>query len=146
MYASHAGLQHDYEVSCAELDFLVAEAKKSAAVWAVWPFETMIIPKRHIQHIGRMSEAEKDAFSLALSKLTAAYDKVFGISFPYSAGIHQSPTDNQENTAWHLHMHFYPPLLRSASVKKFMVGYEMLGDPQRDITPETSAQMLRKLF
>jgi UDPglucose--hexose-1-phosphate uridylyltransferase len=114
--------------------------------WAVWPFETMIIPKRHIQHIGQMAEVEKDAYAEALSKLTSAYDKVFGISFPYSAGIHQSPTDNQEYKGWHLHMHFYPPLLRSASVKKFMVGYEMLGDPQRDITPETSARILKELF
>jgi UDPglucose--hexose-1-phosphate uridylyltransferase len=113
--------------------------------WAVWPFETMIIPKRHIRHMGEMDEAEKDAYAEAIKKLTAAYDKLFGISFPYSAGIHQSPTDGLENRGWHLHMHFYPPLLRSASVKKFMVGYEMLGNPQRDISPETSAEKLRSL-
>ncbi|MCC9169206.1 UDP-glucose--hexose-1-phosphate uridylyltransferase, partial [Pontibacter harenae] len=102
--------------------------------WAVWPFEAMIVPKRHIRHLGEMGEEEKDAYADAIQKLAAVYDRVFGVSFPYSAGIHQSPTDGGEHRGWHLHMHFYPPLLRSASVKKFMVGYEMLGDPQRDIT------------
>ncbi|TXK52165.1 UDP-glucose--hexose-1-phosphate uridylyltransferase [Pontibacter qinzhouensis] len=113
--------------------------------WAVWPFETIIISKRHFQHIAQMDSNEKDAFADAIKKLTMAYDRVFNISFPYSAGIHQSPTDGQAHTGWHFHMHFYPPLLRSASVKKFMVGYEMLGDPQRDITPEASADRLRNL-
>ncbi|MFT2007920.1 UDP-glucose--hexose-1-phosphate uridylyltransferase [Pontibacter sp. 13R65] len=113
--------------------------------WAVWPFETIIISKRHFQHIAQMNDAEKNAFADAIKQLTMAYDKVFNVSFPYSAGIHQSPTDGQEHGSWHFHMHFYPPLLRSASVKKFMVGYEMLGNPQRDITPETSAERLRNL-
>ncbi|MHC2990458.1 galactose-1-phosphate uridylyltransferase [Pontibacter sp. HJ8] len=113
--------------------------------WAVWPFETIIISKRHFQHIGQMSEDEKDAFSSILKVLTAAYDRVFQVSFPYSSGIHQSPTDGQEYPGWHFHMHFYPPLLRSASVKKFMVGYEMLGNPQRDITPEAAAGLLSNL-
>lgn len=113
--------------------------------WAVWPFETMILPRRHIRHIGQMDDADKTAFADAIKRLTMAYDRVFNVSFPYSAGIHQRPTDGQEHPGWHLHMHFYPPLLRSASVKKFMVGYEMLGDPQRDITPETSAERLRGL-
>lgn len=114
--------------------------------WAVWPFETMILPRRHFQHIGQMDDADKDAFADAIKRLTMAYDRVFNISFPYSSGIHQSPTDGQEYPGWHLHMHFYPPLLRSATVKKFMVGYEMMGDPQRDITPETSAERLKSLF
>ena len=114
--------------------------------WAVWPFETMILPRRHLQHIGQMDDADKNAFADAIRQLTLAYDKLFNVSFPYSAGIHQSPTDGQEHPEWHLHMHFYPPLLRSATVKKFMVGYEMMGDPQRDITPETSAERLRSLF
>ncbi|WP_162053172.1 UDP-glucose--hexose-1-phosphate uridylyltransferase [Pontibacter pamirensis] len=113
--------------------------------WAVWPFETMILPKRHLQHIGQMKDAEKDAFADAIKRLTMVYDKVFHVSFPYSSGIHQRPTDGQEHPGWHLHMHFFPPLLRSASVKKFMVGYEMMGDPQRDITPEASAERLRDL-
>ncbi|WP_242919922.1 UDP-glucose--hexose-1-phosphate uridylyltransferase [Pontibacter liquoris] len=114
--------------------------------WAVWPFETMIISKRHLQHIGQLTDAEKDAFADAIKQLTTAYDKLFNISFPYSSGIHQQPTDGQEHPEWHFHMHFYPPLLRSATVKKFMVGYEMLGEPQRDITAETSAEKLRSLF
>lgn len=114
--------------------------------WAVWPFETIIISKRHFQHIGQMTHDEKDAFAAAIKQITAIYDKVFNTSFPYSAGIHQQPTDGQEHAGWHFHMHFFPPLLRSASIKKFMVGYEMLGSPQRDITPETSAEKLRSLI
>ncbi|TPE44026.1 UDP-glucose--hexose-1-phosphate uridylyltransferase [Pontibacter mangrovi] len=114
--------------------------------WAVWPFETMLLPRRHVQHLGQLRTEEKDAFADAIKKLTMVYDKVFNVSFPYSAGIHQQPTNNDDHSGWHLHMHFYPPLLRSASVKKFMVGYEMLGDPQRDITPETSAERLRGIL
>lgn len=113
--------------------------------WAVWPFETIVISKRHFQHIGQMTNDEKDAFADAIKQITAIYDKVFNTSFPYSAGIHQQPTDGKEHVGWHFHMHFFPPLLRSASIKKFMVGYEMLGSPQRDITPETSAEKLRSL-
>ncbi len=113
--------------------------------WAVWPFETMIISKRHFQHILQMKEAEKQAYAAMLKELTTIYDNLFETSFPYSAGIHQAPTDGLEHTGWHFHHHFYPPLLRSATVKKFMVGYEMLGDPQRDITPEASAGRLRDL-
>jgi UDPglucose--hexose-1-phosphate uridylyltransferase len=114
--------------------------------WAVWPFETMLISKRHFQNIGQMSTSEKEDFADAIQKITSVYDKVFKISFPYSAGIHQQPTDGKEYPEWHFHMHFYPPLLRSASVKKFMVGYEMLGSPQRDITPESSAELLKRLI
>ncbi|WP_026464721.1 UDP-glucose--hexose-1-phosphate uridylyltransferase [Adhaeribacter aquaticus] len=113
--------------------------------WAVWPFETIIISKRHIQNILQLTEVEKDDFAQMIKGLTAIYDKLFNVSFPYSAGLHQSPTDGQEHPEWHFHMHFYPPLLRSASVKKFMVGYEMLGNPQRDITPEWAAERLRSL-
>ncbi len=113
--------------------------------WAVWPFETMIISRRHMQHIGHMNDAEKDAFAACIKHLTMVYDKVFNVSFPYSAGMHQSPTDGNNHTAWHFHMHFYPPLLRSATIKKFMVGYELMGEPQRDITPEASAERLRSL-
>ncbi|WP_245558484.1 galactose-1-phosphate uridylyltransferase [Fulvivirga imtechensis] len=77
--------------------------------------------------------------------LTRTYDNLFDVSFPYSSGIHQAPTDDSEHPEWHLHMHFYPPLLRSETIKKFMVGFEMLGNPQRDITPEESALKLRQL-
>ncbi|OKL42044.1 UDP-glucose--hexose-1-phosphate uridylyltransferase [Pontibacter flavimaris] len=127
---------------------VVAENEHFVALvpfWAVWPFETILISKRHFQHIGQMHEEEKNSFAQIIKTLTAAYDQVFGISFPYSSGIHQSPTDGQAYPGWHFHMHFYPPLLRSATVKKFMVGYEMMGNPQRDITPEAAAQLLRSL-
>ncbi|MEN8122671.1 MAG: UDP-glucose--hexose-1-phosphate uridylyltransferase [Bacteroidota bacterium] len=113
--------------------------------WAVWPYETIIISKRHFGDISQMTEKEKRSFAEIYKALTSKYDKLFNVSFPYSAGIHQSPTDGNTNEWWHFHMHFYPPLLRSATVKKFMVGYEMLGNPQRDITPETSARILKEL-
>ncbi|MCB9308276.1 MAG: UDP-glucose--hexose-1-phosphate uridylyltransferase [Lewinellaceae bacterium] len=113
--------------------------------WAVWPYETMIIPRRHIGHIGMMGLEEKKAFAAVLKDLTQRYDRLFDTSFPYSAGMHQSPTDGQAHEEWHFHMAFYPPLLRSATVKKFMVGYEMFADPQRDITAETAAEQLRNV-
>ncbi|RNL75554.1 UDP-glucose--hexose-1-phosphate uridylyltransferase [Sinomicrobium pectinilyticum] len=113
--------------------------------WAVWPFETMILPKKHQSHIGRLSGSEKTAYADAIRFITATYDKLFDCSFPYSAGIHQAPTDGKDYDHWHWHMSFYPPLLRSATVKKFMVGYEMFAMPQRDITAESAAQRLREL-
>ncbi len=113
--------------------------------WAIWPFETMIVCKRHITKITDFNDEEVAAYALTLKQLTAKYDNLFETSFPYSSGIHQAPTDGQEHLEWLFHMHFYPPLLRSASVKKFMVGYEMMGESQRDITAEKSAQMLRDL-
>jgi len=113
--------------------------------WAVWPYETMIVSKRHFSNILQMTEKEKISFAEIYKALTSKYDKLFNVSFPYSAGIHQSPTDGNTNEWWHFHMHFYPPLLRSATVKKFMVGYEMLANPQRDITAETSARILKGL-
>ena len=113
--------------------------------WAVWPYEAMIIPRRHVQHIGQMTKAEKLAFAKILKELTQKFDRVFDTSFPYSSGIHQSPTDGKEHPEWHFHMAFYPPLLRSATVKKFMVGYEMFGNPQRDITAEMAAAKLRSI-
>ncbi len=116
-----------------------------APFWGVWPYETIIISKRHFQDISLMSEEEKLSFADILKKLTIVYDNLFEVSFPYSAGIHQRPTDAKNHPEWHFHMHFYPPLLRSATIKKFMVGYEMLGNPQRDITPEISAKQLREL-
>jgi len=127
---------------------IVAKNEQMAALvpfWAVWPYEAMIIPLRHQQHIGQMTQAEKEAFASILKMLTAAYDRLFNVSFPYSSGIHQSPTDGDPHPEWHWHMSFYPPLLRSATVKKFMVGYEMFGEAQRDITPEWAAGRLREL-
>ena len=112
--------------------------------WAVWPFETMIISKRKISNILQFDVEEVIHFAEMLKNLTVRYDNIFNIPFPYSAGIHQAPTDGRDHPEWHFHMHFYPPLLRSAEIKKFMVGYEMLAEPQRDITPERSAEILKQ--
>ena len=114
--------------------------------WALWPFETMIIPKQQHANITNISEYESLGFADAISKITKVYDKLFECSFPYSSGIHQSPTNGETNVHWHWHMSFYPPLLRSATVKKFMVGYEMFGSPQRDITAEQAAYRLKSLI
>ncbi len=113
--------------------------------WAVWPYETIVISKRRMPHILQLKETEKKDFANAISVVTIKYDNLFKTSFPYSSGLHQAPTDGKNHSEWHFHMHFYPPLLRSASIKKFMVGYEMLAEPQRDITPEYSAEVLRSL-
>ncbi|WP_430812407.1 MULTISPECIES: UDP-glucose--hexose-1-phosphate uridylyltransferase [unclassified Carboxylicivirga] len=113
--------------------------------WATWPFEAMIVSKRAVANITQLSDDERLALADAYKKLTVMYDNLFEVSFPYSAGMHQAPTDGEEHPEWHLHMHFYPPLLRSATVKKFMVGYEMMANAQRDITPEQAAQRLRDL-
>ena len=111
--------------------------------WAIWPFEAMIVPKKQQANILEMTEEETLQYGEAIAVLTKAYDQIFNTSFPYSSGIHQAPTDGNENKHWHWHMSFYPPLLRSASVKKFMVGYEMFGTPQRDITPEQAVKMIK---
>ncbi len=112
--------------------------------WATWPYECMIIPKRHFQHIGQMTEAEKNDYAAILKALTIKLDNLFQTSFPYSSGLVQRPTDGAEHPYWHFHMSFYPPLLRSATVKKFMVGYEMFANPQRDISAEQAAAKIRK--
>jgi UDPglucose--hexose-1-phosphate uridylyltransferase len=140
-------------------DYLIQELKTNERViyqnahfailtpfWAVWPFETMIIPKTHKKNIAELTNKESVSFAEAISKITKAYDQLFECSFPYSSGIHQSPTDGKSNDHWHWHMSFYPPLLRSATVKKFMVGYEMFGSPQRDITAEQAANRLKVLI
>jgi len=111
--------------------------------WAVWPYELMIITKNHRKSILELNEKEVTDYANILKILTTKYDNLFQTSFPYSTGIHQAPTNNEQNKEWHMHMSFYPPLLRSASIKKFMVGYEMFGEPQRDITPEQAAESLR---
>ncbi len=113
--------------------------------WAVWPFETLVLCRRRVASLSELNASEKDALADILKRLTTRYDNLFLTSFPYSAGLHQAPTDGQPHPEWDFHMHFYPPLLRSAEVKKFMVGYEMLANPQRDITPESSAAQLRAL-
>ncbi len=113
--------------------------------WAIWPFETMLIPHRPAPDLPSLDDAERAALADALHHLTVRYDNLFRTSFPYSMGFHQQPTDGTPHPYWHLHAHFYPPLLRSATVKKHMVGYEMLGTPQRDITAEQAAARLRAL-
>jgi UDPglucose--hexose-1-phosphate uridylyltransferase len=112
--------------------------------WAVWPFETMVISNRHVGSLEQFSQSEPDALADILHRVTTRYDNLFDTSFPYSMGFHQRPTDGQAHAEWHFHAHFYPPLLRSALVRKFMVGYELLGSPQRDITPEEAAGRLRE--
>jgi UDPglucose--hexose-1-phosphate uridylyltransferase len=113
--------------------------------WAVWPFETMVISKRHLTAMDGLSENERDGLADILKRTTARYDRLFQVSFPYSMGFHQRPTDGEVHEEWHFHAHFYPPLLRSATVRKFLVGYEMLAAPQRDITAETAAERLREV-
>jgi UDPglucose--hexose-1-phosphate uridylyltransferase len=112
--------------------------------WAIWPFETMILPRRRIGGFDEMKRAERTALAATLSELTKRYDRLFDVSFPYSMGFHQRPTGGAVHAEWQMHAHFYPPLLRSATVKKFMVGFEMLGSPQRDLTPEAAAERLRE--
>ena len=112
--------------------------------WAVWPFEVMILPVRHIADLEAMTDGERDGFAEILQLVTQTYDKVFDTPFPYSMGLHPRPSDGEEHPEWHFHAHFYPPLLRSATIRKFMVGFELLGGPQRDITPESAAQTLRQ--
>jgi UDPglucose--hexose-1-phosphate uridylyltransferase len=112
--------------------------------WATWPFETMIISKRHIKDVVQFTPEEKTSLAEILKQLLVKYDNLFSTSFPYSGGMHQRPVNDGKHNEWHWHMHFYPPLLRSATVKKFMVGYELLANPQRDITPEWAAAQLRQ--
>jgi UDPglucose--hexose-1-phosphate uridylyltransferase len=113
--------------------------------WAVWPFETLILSRRHVADLDQLSDEERRDLADVLKRLTTRYDNLFQTPFPYSMGFHQRPADGNPYPGWHLHLHFYPPLLRSANVKKFMVGYEMLASPQRDITAEAAAERLRSI-
>ena len=127
---------------------IVVETEDWVAVvpyWAVWPFETLLLPKSHIKRLTDLNESQGKDLAVALKKLTTKYDNLFGVSFPYSMGFHAAPFNGEENEHWQLHAHFYPPLLRSATVRKFMVGYEMLGESQRDLTAEQAAARLREL-
>jgi UDPglucose--hexose-1-phosphate uridylyltransferase len=112
--------------------------------WAVWPFEVLLVSRRHLRAMPEFTSAERDGLADALKRLTTRYDNLFETSFPYTMGFHQAPTDKAAHEEWHFHAHFYPPLLRSATVRKFMVGFEMLGMPQRDITAEAAAERLRQ--
>ncbi len=113
--------------------------------WAVWPFETLLLFNRHVGGLDELTPDEVDGLADVLRRLTTRYDNLFEVSFPYSMGFHPAPVDGRAHPTWHLHAHFYPPLLRSATVRKFMVGYELLAMPQRDLTPEQAADRLRAL-
>lgn len=113
--------------------------------WAIWPYEVLLCSRRHMASMNDFTADDARGLSDMLHHVTSTYDKVFGVPFSYSMGFHQAPTDGYEHPDWHFHAHFYPPLLRSATIRKFMVGFEMLGTPQRDITPESAAQKLREL-
>jgi UDPglucose--hexose-1-phosphate uridylyltransferase len=113
--------------------------------WAVWPFETMILSRRHLASLADLSGTEQENLADILRRLTIRYDNLFETAFPYSMGFHQEPTDGETHPEFHFHAHFFPPLLRSATVQKFMVGYELLAGPQRDITAEGAAARLRNL-
>lgn len=127
-------------IVCANDSFVVL-----VPFWAVWPFETILIPRRRVASMDELSNAECAALADILHQITIRYDNLFLTSFPYSMGFHQKPTDGANHPYFHMHGHFYPPLLRSATVKKFLVGYEMLAMPQRDITAEAAAARLREV-
>jgi UDPglucose--hexose-1-phosphate uridylyltransferase len=144
--------------SCLLCDYLQAERKNGERVvvsnehftalvpfWAVWPFETLLVSHRHTGSLTDLTPAEVSSLADIIRQLTTRYDNLFEVTFPYSMGFHQTPTDGNPHTEAHLHAHYYPPLLRSATVRKFMVGFELLSMPQRDLTAETAAARLREL-
>lgn len=114
--------------------------------WAVWPFETLILPLVGVAQLPEVTPSGRRDLAELLAGLLAAYDRLFDVSFPYSMGWHGAPFGREGADHWQLHAHVYPPLLRSATIKKFMVGYELLAQPQRDLTPETAAERLRDLI
>jgi UDPglucose--hexose-1-phosphate uridylyltransferase len=127
---------------------LVCDNNDFAAIvpfWAVWPFEILIVSRRHLTGIDQLNGDERASLADILKQVTSRYDSLFSSFFPYTMGFHQRPTDGEDHLEYHLHAHFFPPLLRSATVRKFMVGYEMLAMPQRDITAEEAAARLRKV-
>lgn len=113
--------------------------------WAVWPFEVLLVSRRHVMQLPDLTPAENRSLADIIKKITTRYDNLFETSFPYSMGFHQAPKLPEACSGWHFHAHFYPPLLRSATVRKFMVGFELLALPQRDITPESAANLVRKM-
>jgi UDPglucose--hexose-1-phosphate uridylyltransferase len=143
--------------SCLLCDYLQLELKRGERVvcenesfavvvpyWAVWPFETLVLSKRHAQDLAGLSSAERADMADIMRRMVCRYDNLFQTAFPYSMGFHQQPADKRRHDEWHLHAHYFPPLLRSATVQKFMVGFELLGTPQRDLTAETAAERLRE--
>lgn len=141
-------LQEYVEQELQRRERIVVETEHWLAVvpyWAAWPFETLLLPKQSVARITELSPEQSSSLALALKQLTTRYDNLFQTSFPYSMGFHGAPFDGEEHPEWTLHAHFYPPLLRSATVRKFMVGYEMLAEAQRDLTPEQAAARLAEL-
>lgn len=149
---------HRAERSCLLCDYLRIEIQRGSRIicqndafvvlvpyWAVWPFETLVLSRRHVDAFTALSSEELALLGDLLRRITIRYDNLFQVPFPYSMGFHQRPTDGAAHPEWHFHAHYFPPLLRSATVQKFMVGFEMLGMPQRDITPEDAAKRLRDL-
>ncbi len=141
---------------CLLCDYLEAEEREGVRVvaanehfaavvpfWAVWPFEILLAGRRHLGSLPELDQKEVGALAALLQQVLTRYDNLFATSFPYSMGFHQAPTDGGDHTEWHLHLHVYPPLLRSATVRKFMVGYELLAMPQRDLSAEAAAERLR---
>ena len=133
-------LEREERIVCANEAFVAL-----VPFWAVWPFETMVLSRRHAANLAELNDAERTLLADLLRRLTIRYDNLFETPFPYSMGFHQSPTDGESHEEWHLHAHYVPPLLRSAKVRKFMVGYELLATPQRDLTPESAAEKLRSV-
>jgi UDPglucose--hexose-1-phosphate uridylyltransferase len=158
--ARELAAQHSYfenHSTCLLCDYLKLEENEKSRIvisnerfvvlvpfWAVWPFEVLVCSRRHLGTLPDLNNDEASQLAAILQQLVAVYDRVFEVPFPYSMGFHQSPTTGS-HPEWHFHAHFYPPLLRSATIRKFMVGFEMLGTPQRDITPELAAEKLRSL-
>jgi UDPglucose--hexose-1-phosphate uridylyltransferase len=150
----------DYRVandSCLLCDYLKLELQLNERIvcqndafvalvpfWAVWPFETILLSKCHLASMDQLTSDERDLLGDIMRRLTSRYDNLFETAFPYSMGFHQKPTDGEDHEEWHFHAHYFPPLLRSATIQKFMVGYELLGSPQRDVTPESAAQRIRE--
>ena len=140
------------------LDYVKAELEKKERIvceteffvalvpyWAFWPFETMILPRFPVASINQLKDNERDDLALIIKKLTTRYDNLFECSFPYSMGWHNAPADGEEHPEWQMHAHYYPPLLRSATVKKFVAGFELLSEKQRDLTAEQAAARLQAL-
>jgi UDPglucose--hexose-1-phosphate uridylyltransferase len=148
---------HSARKSCLLCNYLVRERQSGDRIvctnemftalvpfWAVWPFEMLVLPGRHLTGLDELTPEERNALADILRQVTARYDTLFAAPCPYSMGLHQRPTGRGQHAEWHLHAHFFPPVLRSATVHKFMVGYELLATPQRDFTPERAAAMLRE--
>ena len=143
LLCDYVGLEERQKVRvvCANDDFVAL-----VPFWAVWPFEILVCSRRHLPSMLDFTPDEVLSLSQILKQVTSTYDKLFAVPFPYSMGFHPAPTDNLDHAEWHFHAHFYPPLLRSATVRKFMVGFELLGTPQRDITAEVAAERLRAVI